>query len=93
MKRNFRRRSGAFDRYLSNQVDSAGTRVLNQKPLSKAEEEAYMEKRRLGMERDAALRIQGDLLRRQHEQRQEDLKAQYKAALAEAVACGWILEE
>ena len=74
-------------------MDSNGASLLKQKPLTKAEEEAYMEKRRDGMKREAALRIQADLLKRQHEQRQEDLKAQYKAALAEAVACGWILEE
>lgn len=38
MKRRYRRRPGAFDRFMSNQVNTDGTKILEQKPMSFDEE-------------------------------------------------------
>lgn len=92
-KRPFSRRPGAFDRFLGRQVDASGALVLNQKPLTKAEEQAYMQERRLGPSKAEALRLNRERAERFIRERDERIRLEYQQMVADAVEAGLLLEE
>ena len=108
MKRFYKRKAGAFDRYLSNQVDSEGTKVLKQDPLHIRDQSAYDREalrceQRQRQQREIA-RLSIEERRAQHarqDQQRERFKAEsnpqlyeeYSQAIEEAVKTGLLVEE
>jgi len=97
MRRSYRRRAGAFDRFLSSQVDQGGKKVLKQRPLTKQEELRYAEEREQGALRSEAIRRERELVRQHQQQQQQrmkaELEAQYKRMVADAIDAGLLIED
>lgn len=108
MKRFYKRKAGAFDRYLSNQVDSEGAKVLKQDPLHLKDQPAYdrdmlRREQRQRQQREIA-RLSIEERRAQHakqDQQRERFKAEsnpqlyeeYNQAIEEAVKTGLLTED
>lgn len=108
MKRFYKRKAGAFDRYLSNQVDSEGAKVLKQDPLHLKDQPAYdrdmlrREQRQRQQREIARLSIEERRAQREkQEQQRERFKAEsnpqlyeeYNQAIEEAVKTGLLTED
>ena len=105
-KRRYRRRPGAYDRFMSNQVDSEGKKVLQQKPMDFEEQliqdqeitrelsERFMHRQQM-MHRAQQKRNRQMLIEQQKEQllanAQPELYENYKDLIQEGMDSGMLI--
>lgn len=92
-----RRRAGAFDRFLSFQVDSEGSRVLSRDPISVHDEIEYIREQNERANRARVMRMERELVRQKLREQQvlakAALDAEYRRMMSEAMQQGFLIDE
>ena len=97
MSDKFKRRSGAFDRFNSFQIDSAGRRVLSHDPITKEQEIEHIYAQNEAANRARVIRMERELARQKLLEQQQlakaALEAEYRRMIAEAMQQGFLIDE